>query len=1259
MASHGKVVIDVTLNNSNVTADIRRLEQQFRNFTNSFTRDFNSSTRSVESSMGRMNGSIQNVLSSTARNAQAAGTSMRESFSQSSRTSSQQIIQNFQRAGQGMQRPLVSSANVVNRSFSSMSSASTTAVGRIISGYSSVVAKTQRVAGTIKTSFSNGFTVAQNAGINAMNRIKQSMRDVEKTNHSVVSGILKGAALITGISSTVDLLGRAINRVDVIDTATKSLEVLTGSSEKAKLVINDVVDAIQGTPIALNDVALGAKKMVAAGMEAEKVKPVFTAIADAAFGVGDGAESIDQITDAFASMQSAGTVYADDINRLVDAGIPAWQMLANQTGKSVAEIKDHASKGLLSSNEAIDMLVKGIEEGTDGVAGHTAAMAGLAKTAGDTISGSWANLKTAIVTSVANIADVLKGDIIGALQNLTDKFKALGEITKSEGFKNGLLAMVGALKTFVNVIGSAISVMKPFTPVLLGIVSAFMTFKAIVGVTALVTQAIGGLVLAFNAMKLAMMTNPFTAIIAATVGLSVALVALYKTNETFRNGVIAIWGAVKSAFIIPLTLIGGMLDIVKNKLVQFGQVLSTIPGVAKLFWNSFKDSAIFAGLVSVLGMVASGVRSLGSALGSVPSVAQGFFNAFKNSTVFTVLSNVIVDFIGKIKDVGLAFKELITTGDPTQLIEKFATFIPTIIGFLIGGIPQLLLTGMTLFKSLADGMGLTVPELIQKVTDVIVGMITTFVETLPQFLQMGIDILMRLIEGINQQIPMITQVIVEVITGLINTFVEMLPQFLQIGIDLLMQLINGILEALPQLIEAITNIITSFTQTILEALPQILTAGINIITALIDGIIQSLPQIIGVVLLLITTLLTQIVEMLPTLLDAGIQMLTAIIDGLISAAPQIINAIIQVITALLDMIITMLPALLSAGIQIIMALIDGLMNALPQIIDAVIKIVLALVDTIIKNLPKIIDAGIKILMALIDGIMKILPQLIDTAIKLIMKIVETLIANLPKIIDAGMKLLMALISGIIQILPQLVATGLTLIVTLVGELIKNLPKILEAGVKLIKELIKGIISMAKNLGSSITKDIIPKIVDTLKKVDLLQVGKGIIKSLIKGIGSMANELMKTVGNLANSVLDGFKGIFGFGSSSGGGKGGKGKRSLGPNDPPPGGPEGDILSSRGGGISLNKAASDHINIPKYSLDSVLGTGNQNNSRALRTSTVTQQMTSNKYDDREIKTLLKEIVRKTGGDVYLGLEKVGSVMDDELAKRTGAQGRRVLY
>ena len=251
----------------------------------------------------------------------------------------------------------------------------------------------------------------------------------------IAVNILDGA-----LSSLGQSFASAIQRVDTIDTATKSLTVLTGDADTAKGVMDDLCDAIQGTPIALDDVALGAKKMVAAGMEGEDVKDVFTSIADAAYGVGDGASSIDQMTDAIANIQASGTVYADDINRMVDAGVPAWQILANQTGKSVGEMKDAVRDGTLSSNDAISLMTKGIEEGTDGAAGHTAAMAGLAKTAGDTISGSFANMKTSFTRLFAEVVTQLKGPMISAMTGVT---------TLVNNIISGMRNVNSAISTFI------------------------------------------------------------------------------------------------------------------------------------------------------------------------------------------------------------------------------------------------------------------------------------------------------------------------------------------------------------------------------------------------------------------------------------------------------------------------------------------------------------------------------------------------------------------------------------------------------------------------------------------------------------------------------------------------------------------------------------------------------------------------------------------------------------------------------------------
>lgn len=330
----------------------------------------------------------------------------------------------------------------------------------------------------------NDFMGVGNSATNATNKVNKGFDTSNLSVKRMILGVATLAATLAGVGTFTNLIGKAIGRVDTIDTAIKSLTVLTGSGEDAKAVMEGLGRAIDGTPIALNQVALGAKKTVAAGMEGKKVEEVFQSIADAAYGVGNGAESIDQITDALASMQSSGTVYSDDINRMVDAGVPAWKILANATGQSVGDMKKAVSDGSLESEEAINMLVKGIEKGTDGMAGSTARMGGLAKTAGNTISGSFGNMQTAAVKSLANIADNLKGPIIDSMEFLKSVFKSFADYTASKEFQEGLDKFVLNIKTFVGFLKDHKETVYAFAKgigYLVGVLLGLKIIKTIIG----------------------------------------------------------------------------------------------------------------------------------------------------------------------------------------------------------------------------------------------------------------------------------------------------------------------------------------------------------------------------------------------------------------------------------------------------------------------------------------------------------------------------------------------------------------------------------------------------------------------------------------------------------------------------------------------------------------------------------------------------------------------------------------------------------
>ncbi|EFR0450884.1 tape measure protein [Listeria monocytogenes] len=436
----------------------------------------------------------------------------------------------------------------------------------------------------IKNGLVSGFNTAKAAAKGAGAGMREALKNsVEKPAEQARFSILRLAAAFGLIAATKNVVGSAIGRVDTIDTATKSLTVLTGSAKDAQFVMKDLTAAIDGTPIALDAVALGAKKMVAAGMKAADVKPVFTAIADAAYGVGNGSESIDQMTDAISALQASGVAYADDINRLVDAGVPAWQILANSTGKSVGEMKKYVSEGSLESTKAIAMLTKGIEEGTTGMAGNTAKMSGLAKTAGNTISGSFANMKTAAVKSLANIAENLKGPIIQALDVAKNAFKQFAAVTASPEFQKKLSDLVQKIKEFI-------PVLIEWAPLLAKVAAGFVAFNIISSVYSKIAGLVGAIKgLASSGSLLSGVVN---AVRGSFLALKVAL------------------GSAAAAFGVVLAVIGAVIAVAYGMYVSFKENTANIKGFLSTMWDGVKNS--FGKIVDVFKQIVAALKPVGS-----------------------------------------------------------------------------------------------------------------------------------------------------------------------------------------------------------------------------------------------------------------------------------------------------------------------------------------------------------------------------------------------------------------------------------------------------------------------------------------------------------------------------------------------------------------------------------------------------------------------------------------------------------------------
>lgn len=1047
------------------------------------------------------------------------------------------------------------------------------------SGIKSISTSASDASRSVKNNLTSGFKSvfdkAKSIFPNIRNQIKSGVDDPSKSARKSVEDVASSIASIAIVAKAFDILrdsiGRAIDRIDTIDTATKSLTVLTGSAQMAKTVMDDLAAAIEGTPIALNDVAMGAKKMVAAGMEGTKVKGVFQAIADAAYGVGNGAESIDQITSAIAGMQSAGVVYADEINRLVDAGIPAWQILANASQKSVTDMKEAVSDGTLSAGDAIEQLRKGIEEGTNGVAGSTARMAGLAKTAGDTLSGSMANFRTAITTTIVKGLEPFKKVAVDALGSATTSMKSFRDNTiGSEKVQEVLASIAKALENIGESANPLISIVK-------GLFAAMSSYGGLVLLFATLIK-FGKWLLKFVEIATA---NPFIIITAAVIGLAVAITDLYKRSEKFRQLVAPLINFVKKlgeTFVIAGNAIHGALQLIfvggdrkktealRENLNQLlpqqtvNVIIDRLTALHKAF-GEFKEKAS-----EKFGLAAQAIKGsfdlifVGGDRGKTEELKQTLNNLFPQETANKILerltilhkafdqfkkdaservqvaSNIIRSSLDQIlhggdrkqyEDLKLALADFLPQ-DTVNAIMNRITILHESFNRLKNGIQIVkdVLTGDMDFHSFSEAINTNM------FSDATIQRFEKFYEIVQQIRRafLGLKFIISgnitSLEGLTNlfgesfsenQLNMIYRLgqgIRNFVQGVKQQFAEF-----KIAIDKafdgnFVPLLNIFKSLLPKIIAILVG-----------GIPGLIITGSNLISKLAEGMGTTVPELLEKVSEIVLGLVTSFTEILPKMIEIGVNLLTNILQGilqtLIPLAQAAVTVAFTISKTIIETLLSVLPQLIESGVTILTAIITGIIQMLPNLISAVISLVEMILSLIITYLPKIIEAGMTILVALINGIMMMLPKLIELAFNLIISLVTTLIQSLPKIIEAGVKILGSLIQGILNVLPKLIELAIKLIITIVAILIQNLPKIIAAGVQILIALGKGILN---TIGVLIK--MLPQVVAAIFKafgdVKWGKIGKDIIGGIGKGITDAAGSIKKAVTDVAGNVSKWFK-----------------------------------------------------------------------------------------------------------------------------------------
>lgn len=468
-----------------------------------------------------------------------------------------------------------------------------------------------------------------------LNSTKRQIRSAFGSDFLNISN--KAAVAIAGIGAAIAAAGvKAVEAAGKLQNVQTAFTNMLGSAQKAAAFTKELQGFAAATPFEFNQVTSAAQKFLAFGFTAEQVIPTLTAVGDAAAGVGLGADGIDRVTLALGQMAAKSRIQSDEMLQLTEAGIPAWQMLADKIGKSVPEVMDMVSKGAVDAATGINALVEGMNQ----------KFGGMMEQQSHTIQGTWSTLMDGIDQTAAQVGLRLAENF-----NVTGIFESLGN----------------TMNDFAQTVQTS------------GIAEAFRTaipteFQiAIIGIgTALVGVAIPAIALGATALigflaPLGAAISATAPFIAAAVAIATGLYALWRSGVTVADFF--------EFFGIEMQTVTGFVDAAKSCFQQLGNTYQSVLTIIKPCFTVILTLlyTLVQVLAWILGYIAEVLTKLATgAVNLVNLLLQGV--EWAANGINTYLNSIADDFMNLADS---ALPEFISSA-----LKRISSFVTTAIGWL-------------------------------------------------------------------------------------------------------------------------------------------------------------------------------------------------------------------------------------------------------------------------------------------------------------------------------------------------------------------------------------------------------------------------------------------------------------------------------------------------------------------------------------------------------------------------------------------------
>lgn len=176
---------------------------------------------------------------------------------------------------------------------------------------------------------------------------KVDEKDIDRAESRVKKMSNRMKVGITAALVGVFAIGKsALSTAADMETLNTQFEVMLGSAEAATKMMSDLREFSIKTPFETEDLAKSATTLLQFGLQADKVMGTLRMLGDVA---GSDRERFKSLALVFGQIQSTGKLMGQDLLQLINQGFNPLTIISKATGKSVSDLKDEMSKGLISA----------------------------------------------------------------------------------------------------------------------------------------------------------------------------------------------------------------------------------------------------------------------------------------------------------------------------------------------------------------------------------------------------------------------------------------------------------------------------------------------------------------------------------------------------------------------------------------------------------------------------------------------------------------------------------------------------------------------------------------------------------------------------------------------------------------------------------------------------------------------------------------------------------------------------------------------